>query len=188
VTAQHSFGLSLWYLRELLADSELWQALVRTPDATYDQLLDTIAISPSVLDRPAALKAIAVGMFPTDQDNCDNVMPVPRMLIRYDTDGVFTRESGTWRRNQTILLLIETPVPVHWRMADVEAFSSQEIDGQDKVGRILTDCNSVIKALTAERLQVESWTFGPTGLVAPEDAGGEWLRSAEIHCSFIGAC
>ena len=188
VAAQHSFGLSLWYLRELLADSELWQALVRTPGATYAELLDTIAITPSVLDREQALAAIAVGMFPTDDEDCDTVMPLPRILVRYQTDGVMTRETGVWNRNQTILVLIETPIPLRWQRRDMESFSSQEIDGQDKIGKLITDCNAVIAAGTGERLQVESWTFGPHGLVAPEETGGEWIRSCELHVTFLGAC
>lgn len=186
--ATHSFGTSLSALRELIADSDLWQAMVLQPEATYTELVATIDDTPERLDRAKALAAIVVGMFPTDEEGCDSVMPVPRILLRYDTDGQFTRESGTWTRDQTVLVLFETKVPSQWQERTAESFTAQEIDGQNKIGRILTDCNTVILSGIADRLQVETWTFGAHGLIAPEEADGEWLRTCEVHAAFRGAC
>lgn len=204
ITPLFSDSLSQHYLCELIADSQMWQGMCLLPDASAAEIVALIADSPELLNRDAARLKIAQGiLIPSGEtlledgeadcsyigDFYDTVFPLPRILVRYLTDGTATRTTtSTFTRNDQFRILIEYPVPQRWRAMDADSITNQEIDGLDKMCKLRQEMQAVVSNSTAARLQVDEFTRGSHGLVLPEDSNGFWMRSCELHASFTGFC
>lgn len=204
ITPQFSDALSQHYLCELIADSKMWQGMCLLPDATAAEIVALINDAPERLDRAAARLKIAQGiLIPSGEtvlddgeadcsyigDFYDEVLPLPRILVRYLTDGTISRTTTTtFNRQDSFRILIEYPVPQKWRSMTYESITNQEIDGLDKMCRIRQEMQTVVTNGTGARLQVDEFTSGAHGLVLPEDSNGTWMRSCEIHATFSGYC
>ena len=204
ITPLFSDALSQHYLCELIADSKMWQGMCLLPDATAAEIADLITNTPEKLSRDAARAKIAQGiLIPSGEtvlddgeadcsyigDYYDEVLPLPRALVRYLTDGTATRETtSTFNRRDSFRILIEYPVPQKWRSKTHEAITNQDIDGLDKMCRIRQEMQTVVTAGTGSRLQVDEFTRGAHGLVMPEDSNGIWMRSCEMTATFTGYC
>lgn len=193
ITPIYAYAKPPHFLREMLAASTMWQAMVYDPEATCAELVALIAGSPGVLSEDFARDSIVLGIIPTDTDGYSLVPQVPKALIRYLTDGVKTRTTtSSFDSNLLLMLLIEYKVPPEYRQRNAEAMSNAEIDGLDKIGRIVDQLKTAVLSGAADMLQIESFTFGPHGLIAPEEGeneeDGEWIRTAEIQIRFTGAC
>lgn len=204
ITPLFSDALSQHYLCELIADSQMWQGMCKLPDATAAEIVALIADSPELLDRDAARLKIAQGiLIPSGEtvledgeadcsyigDFYDTVFPLPRILVRYLTDGTATRTTTTtFERRDSFRILIEYMVPQQYRRMDAESITNQEIDGLDKMCKLRQEMQEVVRDGTGLRLQVDEFTRGPSGLVLPEDSTGLWMRSCEMQATFTGYC
>lgn len=186
VTPISATGKMLAYTRQLVADSLYWQALVMNPEATAEELQEIVDDTPEVLDRDAALDAISVRVWPVE-----STLATPRCLIRKLTDTKHTREtSSTFNSESMVMILFELPVPYQWRNREQDSLTNQGIDAEDKIGMILSEMKTVITSGVAQRPQIEEFTFGPQGLVYPDEETGEtgWLETCEIIGKIEGYC
>lgn len=204
ITPLYSDALSQHYLCELIADSTMWQGMCLMPDATAAEIAAFVLAHPERLDRTAARNKIATGiLIPSGEtvdengeadcgyiaDIYDEVFPLPRILVRYLTDGTSTRTTtSSFNRREQFRVLIEYGVPPRWRTREAVAINNQDVDGLDKMCRLRQQMEAVVTAATTGRLQVEQFTKGAHGLVMPEDSNGVWMRSCELQLSFFGAC
>ena len=193
ITPIYAYAKPPHFLREMLADSTMWQAMVHSPEATCADLVAMIAATPGVLSEATARESIVLGIIPTDAEGYSLIPQVPKALIRYLSDGVKTRTTtSSYESNMLLMLLIEYRVPHVYRLREAVAMSNAEIDGLDKIGRIVEQLKTSVLSGAADMLQIESFTFGPHGLIAPEEGeneqDGEWIRTAEIQIRFMGAC
>lgn len=186
VTPLSAAGKLLAYTRQLVADSLYWQAIILDPLATASELQTIVNDEPGTLDRDAALEAISVRVWPEG----DVLLP-PRCLIRKLTDGTHTRTTSSSYDSETqVMILFEFPVPEQWRNRDNDSLTNQGIDAEDKISLILAEMKAVIFSGITERPQIEEFTFGPQGLVYPDEEIGEtgWLETCEIHGKVMGFC
>ena len=194
VSAVETLALSFSYLRELLADSELWQAMQLMPEATYEEL-DAVVDDGTLIDattRASGLAKIMGDVIPDDGEDCDPSVTVPRIIVRYMPDLRIERTSTTGRETTAqFMVLVETVVPKLYRGRTAEQLLNQTIDHMNKIGGMIREWNAVVIAHTAGRLQVDSWDLSQMGLVAPEesgDIGDGWMRTAHITATFRGLC
>lgn len=204
ITPLYSDALSQHYLCELIADSKMWQGMCLLPEGTAAEIADLITNTPEKLDRDAARAKIAQGILipsgeTVDEDgeaNCayigdfyDSVFPIPRILVRYLTDGTATRTTtSTFERRDSFRILIEYLVPPKWCNRGSTEINNQDIDGLDKMCKLRQEMQTVITNGTGLRLQVDEFTRGAHGLVMPEDSNGIWMRSCEMTATFTGYC
>lgn len=186
ITPISATGKLLAYTRELVADSLYWQALVANPGATAAELQTIVEDTPEDLVRADALAAISIRVWPAD----DSLEP-PRCLIRKLTDTTHTRTTTTtFDSDSSVMILFEIPVPDQWRNRDQDSLTNQGIDAEDKISLILAELKAVICSGVTERPQIEEFTFGPQGLIFPDEETGEtgWLETCEIRGKVMGFC
>lgn len=193
VSAVETLALSFQYLRELIADSEYWQAMQLLPEATYEEL-KAVVDDGSRIDsstRTLGLDKILGDTIPED-DECDETTLPPRIVVRYMPDLLIARTSTTGRETTAeFMVLVETIVPTAYRGRTAAQLLNQTIDQQNKLGAMIREWNAVVLSHTPQRLQVESWTLSQMGLVAPSesgDIGNGWMRTAHLTASFRGLC
>jgi hypothetical protein len=194
VSAVETLAKSFQYLRELLADSELWQAMQLMPEATYEEIAAVVTAG-TLIDadtRVAGLAKILGDVIPDDGEDCDPSTEVPRIIVRYMPDLQIARSSTSGRETTAqFMVLIETVVPKAYRGRTAEQLLNQTIDHLNKIGGMIREWNAVVTADTAGRLLVESWDLSQMGLVSPEetgDIGDGWMRTAHLMASFRGLC
>lgn len=194
VSAVESLALSFSYLRELLADSELWQAMQLAPEATYEEIAATVTEGSLITadTRVAGLAKILGDTIPDDEGECDPSTSVPRIIVRYMPDLLIARTSTSGKTTTaSFMVLVETVVPPQYRGRTAEQLLNQSIDHMNKIGGMIREWNAVVIASTAQRLQVDSWDLSQMGLVSPEesgDIGQGWMRTAHLVATFQGVC
>jgi hypothetical protein len=194
VSAVETLAKSFQYLRELLADSELWQAMQLMPEATYEEIAAVVTDGSRIdtATRTAGMAKILGDVIPEDMGECDPSTDIPRIIIRYMPDLQIARSSTSGRETTAqFMVLVETVVPVAYRGRTAEQLLNQTLDHLNKIGGLIREWNAVVTADTPGRLLVNSWDLSQMGLVAPEESsqiGDGWMRTAHLTASFMGLC
>lgn len=178
VTAEYPLAKSLNALRELIAESACWQALVKDQQAPWARIKTLADADPD--NRVAALKRI-IGDTLYEDERFREALQAPFILVRHEQGATYLRESpDVFRKQHLLRMVIELPVPREYAKYDVEAIWNATIDFMNKVGRIMHEMQTVNIAGTADRLQMELVTMGPIGAVEPASSNGEWVRTVEF--------
>jgi hypothetical protein len=177
-------------MRTLLSKSVTWQAICKNPHGGYDEIKSTVDGNGLNADDEAyALDRIAGDLVDDETGERDCEDGPPQILLAYGPDTTITKSGSgpTWDRNSSLVFTIEHPVPTVWRSRKQVALTNGYIDQLNKVGMILHEIQELISG-TGSYLQVDSFEQGPMGLIAPEEANGEWIRSAQFTARFTGMC
>lgn len=174
----------LVYLMNLIADSKTWQAMVAYPEKTAAEIQAVILSAPETLSRTDAFNQIAIELLNKD-------LAFPRMIVSRQPGTVKTRKGfAPFETEARLMWSVEVEVPEQWRDRETESLNNQAIDFADKLELIWADMVEVIRAGTAERLQLESIVQEDSGLIRPEDLpdGHEWVYGADFIITYMGYC
>lgn len=189
-TAYSSFAASFAAMRTLLSKSVTWQAICKNPDGDYETIKSTVdGEDLDADDEQNALDRIAGDLVDDETGERDCEEGPPQILLAYGPDTQITKSGSgnTWQRNSSLVMTIEHPVPTVWRSRKRVALTNSYVDQLNKVGAILHEIQE-LSAGTGGYLQIDSMEQGPMGLVAPEEANGDWIRSAQFTVRFTGMC
>lgn len=163
-----NIAAKLTELRDLIADSVIWQEMVAQPLAKWETISAT-----SGADRDDALAAVVGDCVYEDADYDEATTP-PFILIRLLPDANEERTSASsFDRNFTFLMEIEHLVPTVYRTYNRSNLWLATQDGWNKVSGILANMRD---NTSANRLRIDSLAYEDNGLVSPDSEGGEWKR------------
>jgi hypothetical protein len=187
LTAVSPLCISYDKLCDLLAASKWWQRLVVLPTATVEQL-QAIEDADTRLSSERGKAAIWPEVFhQIDEDHSEVIVPHPFVLARYAVDGNLERTSFSgFQRQDGFEISIEFEIPEVYRKSTGENARLSYYDALNKLGKIEADWRA--STVTAGSLQVDSFTRGALGRIAPADSNGQWLFSASYSIKYQGAC
>lgn len=155
-------------LRDLIADSVIWQEMVAQPLALWADIENTLGA-----DRTNALAAV-VGDCVYEDGDFDEATKPPFILIRMLPDSREQRTSASsFDRSFTFLMEIEHPVPTVYRDYTRVNLWKATLDGWNKVSGIIQNMQA---NTNPNRLKIESIAYEDNGLVPPDQEQGEWKR------------
>jgi len=192
VSAVETLALSFSYMRALLAESELWQAMQLKPEGTYEELKSIVDDGDLITatTKASGLAKILGDTIPDEDDEEPSTTP-PRIIVRYMPDLLIERDTTSGKNTTaSFMVLIETLVPKQYRGRTAEQLLNQTIDHQNKLGGFIREWSAAVNG-TGGFLQVDEWDLSQMGLVAPEESGDiadGWLRTAHLTASFKGLC
>lgn len=179
-TAESILALTLEHLRQHIADSLHWQAIVKNPTKTYPEIKLIVAAASGPIDRNAALDAIVGDTVYEDRDYEAATKP-PFVLIR-TLPEVEVRQTtpSTWHGPTTFLMEFHLDVPASYRAFTREGLNNATIDFQNKIGKIMEDMQEVARKTVASRLVPINFAVGPMGMLPLDENQNRWERMAEI--------
>lgn len=176
VTAEYGTALVLLYLREQLADSSMWKALVETPTATWSSA-KTLADA-GTSSRPNALDAIRIDRV-TSAASATSADAIIRALNSTDIERMSLND---WDVSGLLLLVIDLPIPSAYQGPDKIGVAT--IDFFNKIGRIQDELMSLSQ--TAERLTISQIGRGPSGQLNDDDNNAIAVRGIELLVRYRG--
>lgn len=176
-------------MRDLLASSTYWQAIVADPLASYPDI--KTAVGAGGLSQANAYAAIAGDTLLDDEIENDDKLNPPRIIYRYMSDAV--QERNTFTTHSTtgqISILIEIPVATEFQGLTRAMVWGGAVDFFSKVGAMVDQWKTAITstATSSSYPTINSWTLGPIGLIDPDDTNGVYLRQLELFAEYQGSC
>ena len=171
-------------LRNLIADSPTWQALVADPEALWEDILDAaddLRDTPDSEARDAALARI-LGDSIYEDANYNEATSTPFIWIRFLPEGGLLQSSNsTWHGEVSLLMEIHLEVPADYRAYTREAIWNGTIDFQNKISAIIEDMQTAnVQAADADRLNPFDVQLGPTGMFDVRENNNRWERKWEL--------
>lgn len=177
ITPTREKGLAYLGLRELIADSTYWQALVADPDATMAEL--TAIVTAETASRAAALAQIDIERIDDEEESID----YPSCIIRYATGDEIANRYGPGAYTVSGGFFIEflTLIPEVYR--DLPSLAA--IDSCEKFDAIEAELLS--PSTLSERLVIDGLQLVRQGALHDEDVNGAMVRVAEYLVRFESA-
>lgn len=180
ITPSREKGLAYLYLRELIADSTYWQAMVDDPDGTISEL-ETI-VTAQTASRGNALAQISIERI----DDEGIAISYPSCIIRYATgEEIASRFGpGSFDVNGAFFIEFMSIIPRSYR--DYPSLAA--IDSAEKFDAIEQEL--MFPITDAERLVIDSFQLlrqGAVKLESDSNEKGEIVRVSEYMVKFESA-
>lgn len=189
VTAEHGTALSLLYLREMIADSSMWKALVAQPLAMWSDAKDLADEDTS--DRDDALAAILFDRVAEGSDDFAAGEEPARCIIRPWDEWVSEfAATSSWDVSGLFLMSFEIPEPLEFRGEVQDKIGAATIDNWNKLERIVEEIQTQATSPDSpgERLvSVEIRRVILPGLIDPRENKERYIRTASYALRNMGA-
>lgn len=179
VNPAYFLSLSTSYLKAMIADSEVWRALVAKPDTDWGSLQTLITAATS--SRANALERIVEGRLEEDEGHAEFVKR-PRVALRHFDENTSTRVSTSGFAMEGLLYAgFEYPIPEEYKIWPRRAY----IDAENKIG-------GIIQELTAMQpvggyLHLKDIIITGFGQADPDENNGEYFYVAELAVHHRGS-
>lgn len=185
IAAAKETALQLLYLREQIADSATWQALVALPDAHWNEIVTKVAAGDA--SRTDALAAVLIDRWTAAELNQDRGSEVPQILLRpFDESDVSWGNHDSWDVSGMFLLLLHLPIPTDFRDETADAIAAACVDFWNKADAILADILESGKMVPERVAHPRISRIVLPGEINPAENNGRRVRQAGYAISVRG--
>lgn len=171
IQASKSLSSTLVHLREQIADSATWRALVALPLSTWADVADKADVDDA--SRPNALAAIHVGRFIGNQPGAGS--EVARICLRaFDEMSTDWTSYDSWDVQADVYMNVQIPIPTDYRSDSRVGLA--EIDFLNKIGNILQEVKLAGDGVGDRIAQPEFQQLNLPGEILPDHNAARRIR------------